>query len=114
MSVDLQKIINATTDIKDDFKNPQVNEALDMLVRHFKEIDEEEVIVMSMKKKKEVEIDLFEIYHRIGIATPSNHDKILDYVYSDVNDCADKEDWHSGDVAIAFRRFLERKEVCDE
>lgn len=43
MSVDLQKIINATTDIKDDFKNPQVNEALDMLVRHFKEIGENQI-----------------------------------------------------------------------
>ena len=43
MSIDLQKIINASTDIKDDFKNPQVNEALDMLVRHFKEIGENQI-----------------------------------------------------------------------
>lgn len=65
-------------------------------------------------KIKEVEHELKLIYQKIGIDTPRNHDKILDFVYSDVNDCADKEDWHSGDVAIAFSRFLQREEAGHE
>lgn len=62
----------------------------------------------------EVVDELKLIYQKIGIDTPRNHDKILDFVYSDVNDCADKEDWHSGDVAIAFSRFLQREGGSDE
>lgn len=43
MSLDLQNIINASMDIKDDFQDTKVDEALDMLVRHFKEIGENQI-----------------------------------------------------------------------
>ena len=39
--IELEDIKNAVSDIKDDFKDKKVNQALDMLVRHFKELIEE-------------------------------------------------------------------------
>ena len=39
--IELEDIQNAVSDIKDDFKDEKVNQALDMLVRHFKELTEE-------------------------------------------------------------------------
>tara|TARA_R100001086_G_scaffold246196_1_gene178086 strand:- start:619 stop:888 length:270 start_codon:yes stop_codon:yes gene_type:complete len=39
--IELEDIQNAVSDIKDDFKDKKVDQALDMLVRHFKELIEE-------------------------------------------------------------------------
>ena len=60
--------------------------------------------------RKEVEIQLLgEIYSAIGIDKPENHEDIVDFIVEDVKETADPKDWHSGDVDIAFRRFLESK-----
>lgn len=56
-----------------------------------------------------VEEMLINIYTSIGIDKPSNHEAILEFVSSDVLECADPLEWHSGDVAIAFRRWMEGK-----
>ena len=62
----------------------------------------------NLKIKKEgVEFFLGSIFNRICIDRPDNFDSILDFVFDDVNDTADKENWHDGDVAIAFRRWIE-------
>jgi hypothetical protein len=50
---------------------------------------------------------LINIFNRINIDTPHNFDEILEFVLNDVNETADKENWHDGDVAIAFRRWIE-------
>ena len=39
--ITLEDIQDAVSDIKDDFKDKKVDQALDMLVRHFKELTEE-------------------------------------------------------------------------
>jgi len=63
----------------------------------------------KVKQMKEtVEAMLFDIYKNIGIDKPENHDEIVDFVFNDVVETADPEKWHSGDVAIGFRRFMER------
>ena len=62
-----------------------------------------------MIKKEEVTSQLIDLFDRIGIDMPSNFDEILEFVYNDVDETADKENWHSGDVAIAFRRWIESK-----
>jgi len=60
--------------------------------------------------RKEVEIQLLgDIYPAIGIDRPENHDDIVEFIVDDVKETADPEEWHSGDVSIAFRRFLESK-----
>lgn len=57
--------------------------------------------------RSEVENLLQDIYKRVGIDRPANHELILDFVADDVKSAADPVDWHSGDVDIAFRRFIE-------
>lgn len=65
---------------------------------------------MSVEKKKEIVSMVIDIFDRIGIDTPSNFDEIADFIYNDVNETADPIDWHDGDVAIAFRRWIESNE----
>lgn len=58
--------------------------------------------------RNEVENQLLgEIYPVIGIDKPSNHDDIVEFIVNDVEVAADPVDWHSGDISIGFRRFLE-------
>jgi hypothetical protein len=61
------------------------------------------------KKKKEIISDVIDIFDRIGIDTPQNFDEIADFIYIDVCESADPINWHSGDVAIAFRRWIQSK-----
>lgn len=49
------------------------------------------------------------IYPAIGIDKPENHDKIVKFIKNDIKETADPDEWHSGDIDIAFRRFLESK-----
>ncbi len=60
-------------------------------------------------KKELITQHLIDIFDRINIDTPNNFDEILEFVYDDVCETADKDNWHSGDVAIAFRRWIESK-----
>jgi hypothetical protein len=59
--------------------------------------------------KADIEAMLFDIYKHIGIDKPENHDDILEFVFNDVVETADPEGWHSGDVAIGFRRWTESR-----
>ena len=58
-------------------------------------------------KKLAIDNFLRQIYLQIGMDAPSNHDEILEFVVEDVKETADPEDWHDGDVTIAFRRWIE-------
>tara|TARA_R110000824_G_scaffold239102_1_gene427851 strand:+ start:828 stop:1070 length:243 start_codon:yes stop_codon:yes gene_type:complete len=60
-----------------------------------------------MSKEKEITSMLIDIFDKININTPNNFDDILEFVVEDVEETADKENWHDGDVAIAFRRWIE-------
>jgi len=62
-----------------------------------------------MEKKKEITSFLIDIFDRIVIDTPNNFDEILEFVYEDVCETADPDNWHDGDVAIAFRRWVEEQ-----
>jgi len=62
-----------------------------------------------MDKKQEITSMLIDIFDRININTPDNFDDINEFVYKDVCETADEENWHDGDVAIAFRRWIESK-----
>jgi hypothetical protein len=62
-----------------------------------------------MGKETIIESMLLDLYMSIGMDRPSNHEDIREFVIDDVNETADPEDWHSGDVAIAFRRWIESK-----
>ena len=60
-------------------------------------------------KKDEVELMFINLITKIGIDIPDNFDKIVQFIFEDVNETADKNNWHDGDVAIGFRRWIESK-----
>ena len=57
----------------------------------------------------EIESMLIDIFDRVGIQTPSNFDDIVKFCVDDVRETSDPENWHSGDVEIAFRRWIEKQ-----
>ena len=61
----------------------------------------------NTKKKDEVEKILIGMYSTLGMDIPSNHEDITQFVFEDVCDTADPVNWHSGDVSIGFRRWIE-------
>lgn len=58
-----------------------------------------------------VEEYLEEIYRAIGIDIPEKHEDITQFCYEDVMAAADPDNWHKGGVQIAFRRFIEAKNI---
>ena len=57
--------------------------------------------------KKEIETLLIDNFDRMNMDIPSNFDDILEFVYQDVKETADQENWNDSDVVIGFRRFIE-------
>ena len=64
-----------------------------------------------MAKVKEMRLSvqtlLILMLSNMGMDTPENIEEITDFVFEDVQETADPNNWHSGDVAIAFRRWIE-------
>jgi len=58
--------------------------------------------------EKDIEPILLNIFNRIGIDTPSNYRDILEFITNDVSETSNLLKWHSGDVEIAFRRWIEK------
>jgi hypothetical protein len=54
-----------------------------------------------------IEQHLLDLFGCIGIDTPSNFNDILEFVILDIKETADEASWHSGDIEIAFRRWIE-------
>ncbi len=61
----------------------------------------------TVEKKDQIERILIDMWATLGMDTPSNYEDIVQYCYEDVCETADPVKWHSGDVAIAFRRWVE-------
>lgn len=61
----------------------------------------------NVAMKGEVEHMLIKMWVSIGIDIPNNYEDIVQYCFEDVLETSDHEHWHSGDVAIAFRRWIE-------
>jgi len=61
----------------------------------------------TIMKKEKIKFMLIDLFISIGIDIPSNFEIILQYCYDDVCETADPDKWHDGDVAIAFRRWIE-------
>jgi len=59
--------------------------------------------------KEEIANMLIDIFDRLNIDTPNNFDSILNFIIKDVEENADKKNWHDGDVAIAFRRWIQNQ-----
>ena len=62
----------------------------------------------------DVQAILYIMYASIGMDKPLNHEDILSFVANDVMETADPVNWSNGDVAIAFRRWLESKSNVEQ
>lgn len=58
--------------------------------------------------KKDIEKEVFKLITNIGMDIPSNVDDIVEFICEDVSESAD-DNWHDGDIVIAFRRWIESK-----
>lgn len=63
----------------------------------------------SVEKKDEIEKQFIDIVTQIGMDIPSNFEDIVQFIYEDVCETADPDNWSVGDVAIGFRRWIESK-----
>jgi len=63
----------------------------------------------TVEKKDEIERILIDMWASLGMDIPDNYEDIVQDCYEDVCETADPIDWHSGDVAIAFRRWIEKQ-----
>ena len=57
--------------------------------------------------KNEIEKIFIKLITKIGMDTPSNFDDIVQFIYEDVCETADEDNWHDGDIVIGFRRWIE-------
>lgn len=67
-----------------------------------------------MKMKEFIEETLRVVFQRIGIDMPANFDSILEFVVNDIEEASGFQidgNYTSEDVLIAFRRFIECKNV---
>jgi len=60
--------------------------------------------------KDEIERILISKWASIGMDRPSNFENIVQDCYEDVMETADPVNWNDSDVAIAFRRWIEKQE----
>jgi hypothetical protein len=63
----------------------------------------------SLKKKDEIETRFINIITKIGMDIPNNFEEIVQYIYEDVCQTADPDNWNDDDIIIAFRRWIESK-----
>ena len=61
----------------------------------------------TVEKKDSIESMLIAMWATLGMDIPDNYEDIVQFCYEDVCETADPVEWHSGDVAIAFRRWIE-------
>ena len=61
----------------------------------------------TVEKKDEIEKIFITLISLIGMDIPNNYEDIVQFIYEDVCETADEENWHCGDVTIGFRRWIE-------
>lgn len=70
---------------------------------------EREDVENCFNKKDEIEKILIRLWSNIPMDIPDNYKKIVTYVYKDVCETADPENWNDSDVIIGFRRWIESR-----
>ena len=65
----------------------------------------------TVEKKDLIEKIFISEISKLGMDVPSNFEDIVQFIYEDVCEVADEKEWHSGDVIIGFRRWIESN-VC--
>jgi hypothetical protein len=89
--------------LKDFCDDQDLQEIINILEERMEQHSE----LLATKKKDAIETMLVDIWTSIGMDIPNNFENIVQFCYEDVCDTADAENWHNGDVVIAFRRWIE-------
>jgi len=63
----------------------------------------------TVEKKDEIEKIFIGMLSRITMDIPENYEDIVQYIYEDVCETADENNWSDGDVVIGFRRWIESR-----
>ena len=61
----------------------------------------------TTEKKDEIERQFINLLSKINMDIPENYEDIVQYIYEDVCETADPENWSEGDIVIGFRRWIE-------
>lgn len=61
----------------------------------------------TVEKKDEIEKVFINLITKLGMDVPCNFEDVVQFIYEDVCESADTENWHDGDVVIGFRRWIE-------
>ena len=104
-AMSLDELMVETDANGDDVMSPE-QLAIGQVLMDMFENHEEEPVERSLAE--EVEYFLANLWMSIGMDRPANHMDIFEFICSDVKETADSVDYHSGDMAIAFRRYLEK------
>ncbi len=64
----------------------------------------------SVEKKDFIEQEFIRIITSIGMNIPDNYEDIVQYIYEDVCETADENNWNEDDIVIGFRRWIESKQ----
>lgn len=64
----------------------------------------------TVEKKDEIERRFINLITKIGMDIPSNFEDIVQFIYEDVCECVDENNWNDDDIVIGFRRWIESKE----
>jgi hypothetical protein len=59
------------------------------------------------QKYNEIELRLLALFALLNMDKPMNFDQIVDYIFNDMAESADGENWSDGDVITGFRRWIE-------
>jgi len=65
-------------------------------------------LVEENVKKKAITESVIDMFDRINIQKPNNFDEINEFIYEDVCKTASNKNWNEGDIAYAFRRWIEK------
>lgn len=61
----------------------------------------------SVEKKDEIERIFIQEITKMGMNIPNNFEDIVQFIYEDVCETADENNWNDCDVVIGFRRWIE-------
>ena len=114
----LKEIGSATTNVEQVFKDcPYIPQHILTNWQDFedgeefdpKDVELTEIGNWTVEKKDEIEKILIEKWKQFGMDIPENFELIVQDCYEDVCETPHPENWHDGDVAIAFRRWIENQ-----
>lgn len=61
----------------------------------------------TTEKKDEIERQFINLLSKINMDIPENYEDIVQFIYEDICETADPENWSEGDIVIGFRRWIE-------